>query len=113
MIMHHLDPEGQVKWYWTLYNLPAETSSLPRNANGIGILGNNGVNRRVGYAPPHSKGPGEKKYTLTVYALSAPLELAEAPSAVNRAALLRAMEGRILAQASLDVTYTRPGDSRK
>lgn len=112
VIMHHLDPAGQVKWYWTLYNLPAETTDLPKDASGIGVLGSNGVNRRIGYAPPHSKGPGDKTYTLTIYALSSPLDLREPPQSVDRAVLLRAMEGRILGQASLDVTCTRSGNSR-
>ena len=75
VIMHHLDPAGRTKWYWTLYNIPAEQRALPANAHDIGVLGSNGINRRVGYAPPHSKGPGAKSYTLTLYALSAPLQI--------------------------------------
>ena len=26
--MHHLDPEGRTKWYWTLYNIPASVDHL-------------------------------------------------------------------------------------
>jgi len=107
IIMHHIDPEGQMKWYWTLYNIPADARSLPKNAHGLGTLGNNSVDRRIGYAPPHSKGPGAKTYILTAYALSAPLQIAMAPTDVNRAVLLAAIKDRILDSAELKVVYTR------
>ena len=64
VIMHHIPGPGTTKWYWVLYNIPADVTSLPKNVKGIGTLGNNSVNRELGYAPPHSKGPGPKKYTL-------------------------------------------------
>lgn len=60
LIMHHVDPAGEIKWYWTLYNIPPHVRSLSKNVQDIGVLGNNSVNRRVGDAPPHSKGPGAK-----------------------------------------------------
>jgi phosphatidylethanolamine-binding protein (PEBP) family uncharacterized protein len=107
VIMHHIDPEGIAKWYWTLYNIPADVRSLPKNVQGIGTLGNNGVNRRIGYAPPHSKGPGAKTYVLTAYALSAPLEISATPSDVSREVLLAAMKDRILDIAELKVVYDR------
>ena len=110
VIMHHVDPEGRTKWYWTLYNLPAEQRALPANAQGVGVLGNNGINRRLGYAPPHSKGPGAKTYTLTLYALSAPLRLGVPPSEVNREVLLQAMQGLVLAEAELKFVSTRQSD---
>jgi phosphatidylethanolamine-binding protein (PEBP) family uncharacterized protein len=109
VIMHHIDPEGKAKWYWTLYNIPADVHGLPKNVQGVGTLGNNGINRRVGYAPPHSKGPGAKSYILTAYALSAPVEISAAPSEVNREVLLAAMKDRILDSAELKVVYTRNG----
>jgi phosphatidylethanolamine-binding protein (PEBP) family uncharacterized protein len=108
--MHHLDPEGRTKWYWTLYNIPAAVDHLEKNSRGVGTLGNNGITRREGYAPPHSKGPGAKTYVITLYALSAPLEMAEPPARVNREVLLAAMEGKVLGSVDLRVNYTRPGD---
>ena len=107
VIMHHIDPEGKTKWYWTLYNLSADTRSLPKNVQGIGTLGNNSVNGRTGYAPPHSKGPGDKTYILTVYALSAPLQITVPPSETTREVLLAAMKGKILASSELPVVYAR------
>jgi Raf kinase inhibitor-like YbhB/YbcL family protein len=109
VIMHHLDAEGRTKWYWTIYNIPAEQRALPANAHGIGVLGSNGINRRVGYAPPHSKGPGAKSYTLTLYALSAPLQIELSPQEVDRDVLLRAMQGLVLAEAELKIVSTRQG----
>ena len=107
LIMHHEAPD-QTKWYWILYDLPAETHSLPKNVKGIGTLGNNSVNRRTEYAPPHSKGPGAKTYVLTVYALSAPPQITVPPAEVNREVLLAAMKHKVLATAELSVSYSRP-----
>jgi phosphatidylethanolamine-binding protein (PEBP) family uncharacterized protein len=108
VIMHHIDPEGVVKWYWTLYNLPADTRSLPKNVSGVGTLGSNSINRQIAYAPPHSQGPGLKTYILTIYALSAPLALSVPPAAVSRDVLLAAMKDLTLGSAELRVNYTRP-----
>lgn len=107
LLMHHLDPEGVEKWYWILYAIPADATSLARNQTTLGIPGNNSVNGQVGYAPPHSKGPGTKTYVYTLYALSAPLVLAGGSATVDRAALLAALAGKVLATAELSVTYTR------
>ena len=107
VIMHHVDPQGKTKWYWTLYNIPGGITNLPKNVTGIGILGNNSINGQVGYAPPHSKGPGPKTYVYTVYALSNPVEIAVQPAEVTRDVLLSAMKDRSLATAELKVVYTR------
>ncbi|VGO21066.1 YbhB/YbcL family Raf kinase inhibitor-like protein [Pontiella sulfatireligans] len=114
VIMHHIAPD-QTKWYWILYNIPATTTALPRNApGGVGMLGNNSVNGRTEYAPPHSKGPGPKTYIYTVYALSAPVSVSVAPEKVNRDVLLTAMKGKILATAELETVYERKvGDNRE
>ncbi len=109
VIMHHVDPEGVIKWYWILYNIPADVQSLPKNVKGVGTLGNNSVDDRIGYAPPHSKGPGPKTYVLTVYALSAPVQVSVPPSRVNREVLLAAMKDLILDSAELKVVYDRTG----
>ena len=107
IIMHHLDPEGKTKWYWVLYNIPAEVRSLSENVRHVGILGNNSINGRVGYAPPHSKGPGPKTYVYTVYALSEPVKLDVPPSEVSREVLLAGMKEDILAMVELKVVYSR------
>ena len=111
LIMHHVDPKGVTKWYWTLYNIPAETTSLPKGAKGVGQQGNNSVNKRAEYAPPHSKGPGVKTYTCTLYALSEPLTLNAAPEQITRDVLLGTMTGKVLGRAELKFTYTRPASA--
>ncbi|MEI6165719.1 MAG: hypothetical protein WCS52_00845 [bacterium] len=108
VIMHHIDPQGKTKWYWVLYNIPPETRSLPRNVKDVGVLGNNSVNNRIGYAPPHSKGPGAKTYVYTVYALSEAPRISVAPDQVSREVLLAAMHDTILATGELRVVYSRP-----
>ena len=108
VIMHHIAPDNEIKWYWTLYNIPAAVLSLPRNVTGIGTLGNNSVNGQVGYEPPCSQGPGNKTYIFTVYALSAPVEITASPPEVTREVLLAAMSDRTLATAELPVVYARP-----
>lgn len=108
LIMHHVAPDG-IKWYWTLYNIPATVHSLPRNVKGVGTLGNNSINERTEYAPPKSKGPGPKTYIYTVYALSSPVQLSVSPTQVSREVLLAAMKDRTLASAELRVVYSRPG----
>lgn len=72
-----------------------------------GAGANNSINGKVGYAPPHSKGPGDKTYVLTAYALSEPLQLTLRPSEVTRDVLLAAMKGKVLASSELRVIYAR------
>ena len=109
LIMHHIPGPGDLKWYWTLYNIPADAHGLPKNVQGVGTLGNNSIHGDLGYAPPHSKGPGPKTYIFTVYALSAPLQISVRPAQVSRAVLLAAMQDKILDSAELHVVYTREG----
>lgn len=110
LIMHHVAPDG-TKWYWTLYDIPAGATDLPRNVRGVGKLGTNSVNRRCEYAPPHSKGPGDKTYVYTLYALSSPIELDVERVDVDRDVLLAAMKDRVLASAQLTVIYARDASS--
>jgi len=107
LVMHHVDPEGVIKWYWVLYDIPAATTSLPENVTGVGTLGNNSVNPVVGYAPPCSVGPGAKTYTYTLYALSAPPVITVPPADVSREVLLAAIADRTLGSAQLNVVYSR------
>jgi len=112
LVMHHIDPEGMTKWYWVIYNIPLNTTNLPKNVKGVGILGNNSVNGRAEFAPPHSKGGTPKRYIVTVYALSSPAAFNIAPEKVSRQVLLDAIKGSILDSAELSVIYTRPSDAK-
>jgi len=102
LIMDHVAPGGDKKWYWTVYDIPAKVTSLPKDSQSVGKIGT-GFKGEVGYEPPHSKGPGAKTYVLTMYALSAPIEVAGTPGRVE---LLEAMKGKVLATTSLRVVHT-------
>ncbi len=110
LIMSHVPGPGDMKWYWTLYDIPATTSSLAKAATGVGKVGT-GFKGQVGYEPPHSKGPGKKIYTLTLYALSDSPKLSAPPAQVNRENLLAAIKDITLGSTDLNVTYTRSGES--
>lgn len=107
LVMHHLDPEGKTKIYWLMTDIDPKTTSVAKNATDFGKMGLSTVRHRVEYAPPHSKGPGLKKYVLTLFALSTKLNLADAAQPVTIEALLPAMKGKVLGAADLNVTYTR------
>jgi len=80
---------------------------VPKNVRDVGTLGNNSVNGRRKYAPPHSKGPGDKTYMYSLYALSSPIKLDVEPAEVRLDVLLAAMENKMLASAQLRAVYTR------
>jgi phosphatidylethanolamine-binding protein (PEBP) family uncharacterized protein len=107
--MHTVPVPNESHWYWVLYNIPSDVSSLVKNAIGVGTLGNNSVNKKTEYAPPCSKGSGPKLYTYTIYALSAPPQFDIPASQVSRDFLLSAIKDRILDAAELNVYYSRQG----
>jgi phosphatidylethanolamine-binding protein (PEBP) family uncharacterized protein len=108
VLMDHVPPEGGHHWYWVMWDIPSNTTSLAKNASGAGYVGGNSVNSSVGYAPPCSKGPGQKTYTVTVFALSAQPALPHMSTpTVSRDALLKAISRITLAKGTLNVTYTR------
>jgi gluconolactonase len=108
VVMHHVAPDNTIHWYWVVYNLSANVTSLAKNVDlsSMGSLGNNSVNDRNEYAPPCSKGPGDKEYIYTVYALSAQPQITTSP--VNREVLLNAIQDITLGSAELRVVYARP-----
>jgi phosphatidylethanolamine-binding protein (PEBP) family uncharacterized protein len=107
VIMHHIASPTDIHWYWVLYNIPANVTSLPRNVTGIGTLGTNSVNDKTEYSPPCSQGPGIKAYTYTVYALSKNPSLSVSSDLVTREVLLNAIGGITLASAKMTVYYSR------
>lgn len=99
----HESPDGP-KSYWVVYGIPATVTSLPKNSRTLGTLGLNGKGRAA-YDPMCSKGPGVKNYHISVYALSAPPQLA--PGSASREALLAAITETTLAEGTLTFTYER------
>ncbi len=108
LIMDHKAPGDEMKSYWVIWNIPTTISEISKNETNIGKTGV-GFRGRLGYEPPHSKGPGPKTYTLTLYALSDTLKLNLPPTNVTREVLLEAMKDRVLATASLNVIRTNSG----
>lgn len=109
--MHHIPGPRDKHVYLVVYNLPANVTSLGKNARGIGAWGVNTVNGRPEYTPPCSKGPGAKTYTMTVYALSSEPTLALS-GRVTMDMLLDAIKDKTLATATLDVSYARSGNAQ-
>jgi phosphatidylethanolamine-binding protein (PEBP) family uncharacterized protein len=101
----HIPKNGGTKSYWVVYHIPADVTSLPKNAKGIGKDGYNGK-KQAGYDPMCSKGLGVKEYHVTVYALSAEPKFAS--DKVNRADLLAAFKDITVAQGTLSFKYERP-----
>lgn len=112
IVMDHLAPGNDMKCYWTMWDIPANVTSLPKNTRDIGKLGP-GFKGALGYEPPHSQGPGLKNYTIHIYALSVPPKLDKPQREVTREVLLNAIKDSILDSAVLKVTYTRPGGEKK
>lgn len=109
VIMHHVAAPEEIHWYWVLYNIPADVTSLPKNVSGIGTLGNNINNGLVEYSPPCSQGPGDKEYIYTVYALSAQPQITVPAEEVDRDTLLAAIQNITLASAEIHTIYARLG----
>ncbi len=110
LTMHHFDPTGNKHVYWVLYNIPANVQSLPTNASGIGTMGINTVNRRNAYAPPCSKGPGPKKYLITLYAVSNQVLSGNTQGMITMDDVMRDIETTKLDSSLLTVTYSRPSN---
>jgi phosphatidylethanolamine-binding protein (PEBP) family uncharacterized protein len=106
--MHHIPGPGDKHVYLVVYNIPADVHGLAKNSKDVGTFGINTVNGQQEYTPPCSKGPGPKKYTMTVYALSAAPKIEQPADAVTMDILLAAIKDTTLATAEINVTYSRP-----
>jgi len=91
--------------YFNLFAIPVTTRSLESGKLSPGVVGLNFKSKTPGYEPPCSQGPGSKNYTITVYALSFIPNLA--PGDATQSNLIKAIDGKILAQGKLVTTYSR------
>ena len=107
VLMDHQPAPDEWHWYWALWGISASTTSLSAGTTGGAIVGTNSVNPDLAYAPPCSKGPGPKKYTLTVFALSDEVHVTD-PRSVDRTVFLATVKPITLARASITVSYSRP-----
>ncbi|NBU58052.1 MAG: YbhB/YbcL family Raf kinase inhibitor-like protein [Actinobacteria bacterium] len=94
-------------FYLTIFNIPKTVNSIASGATNIGILGQNFQGKAPGYTPPCSQGPGAKKYSIYLYALSSKLTLSLSATEATESSLLTAMTGKVISSASLDVFYSR------
>lgn len=104
------DPDAPMGvWvHWVIFNLPADTRELPEHVPPQKTLANGakqGTNdfRKIGYGGPCPPS-GEHRYFFKLYALDAKLNL---DAGIKKADLLKAMEGRILAESKLLGKYRR------
>ena len=104
------DPDAPMGTFvhWVLYNLPADITQLAENIPAVDTLPNTakqGVSdfRRTGYGGPCPPS-GAHRYFFKIYALDAKLDV---PARVDKADLLKAMKGHVLAQGQLIGKYKR------
>lgn len=107
VVMHHITRDNDTHVYMVVANIPGACRELIRGDTSVGTWGQNTVNRKNMYAPPCSQGPGEKTYTITLYALSTEPKL-PVGQALTRDALLAQIKDSTIAAATLAVKYSRP-----
>jgi len=99
------DPDAPAgTWvHWVVWNIPPQTREIPENGLPAGAV--QGLNdwKRNSYGGPCPPS-GTHRYFFRLYALDATLNLA---ATTSKAALLRAMQGHIIAQGELMGTYRR------
>lgn len=105
------DPDAPVgTWvHWVIYNIPEVSRGLPEGVSGLEVLedgSRQGITdfRRTGYGGPCPPPGKPHRYFFKLYALDIVLDL---EGKIAKDALLDAMEGHILAEATLIGTYKR------
>lgn len=95
-------PAGKVWDHWVVWNLPAETTTIPADwdASGDATEGANDYGE-TGYGGPNPP-DGEHTYRFVAYALDTRLDL---PVGATKSDLESAMEGHVLAEDTLEGTY--------
>lgn len=110
VIMHHITRDNDAHVYMVIANVPASATGVTCGEAMVGTWGQNTVNRGNRYAPPCSQGPGDKTYTITLYALSAEAVLPKG-SPLTRDTLLAAIKETTVATAVLEGTFARVTDA--
>ena len=109
LIVDDPDAPGHTWVHWVMYNLPPQTSELAQGVRREDLPSGTreGLNdwHRTGYGGPCPPS-GRHRYFLKLYALDVALPDLGMP---DKAALERAMQGHILAQAELIGTYRKQG----
>ncbi|OGG77904.1 kinase inhibitor [Candidatus Kaiserbacteria bacterium RIFCSPLOWO2_01_FULL_52_12b] len=99
-----LRPDG-VFDHWVLYNIPADTTSVPEGGaagtEGLNGAGNTGY---TGPCPPSHYEPSEHRYVFKLYALSDSLSL---PAGATKAEVLSTLAPHLIAETELIGRYSR------
>ena len=95
--------------HWIVFNLPPDTTSLPKGVPTTPKLPNGAIQGTTDYGRPGYDGPcpppgKPHRYYFKVFALDTMLDL---DSSAEKPDLLKAMQGHILAQGALMGTYKR------
>ena len=104
------DPDAPMgTWvHWVLFNIPTSAREWPENTPTDAILPNGALQGNTSARSHGYHGPcppsGTHRYFFKLYALDTLLSL---PSSADKADLLAAMEGHILAQAELMGTFSK------
>jgi Raf kinase inhibitor-like YbhB/YbcL family protein len=106
-----LDADGFV--HWVVYDIPANLSGLPENVpkqpqpqvNGAQVKQGENNFRGVGYGGPAPPQGETHRYQFTVYALS--VDTLNLPAGTTLQQVTQAMQGKILATATLTGTFRR------
>jgi Raf kinase inhibitor-like YbhB/YbcL family protein len=105
LIMDDPDAPGGTYVHWVLANLPAAEKGLSSGQNlPAGAIQGTNSSGRSGYTGPCPPAGKAHHYIFTLYAVDLVLALDAAP---NKAGLLSALEGHILAIGQLVGTYQR------
>lgn len=93
---------GKIWDHWVIWNIMPQTTNITEDSVPKGIVGMNSGGRQA-YGPPCPPN-GEHQYFFKLYALNTLLDL---PFNSSQTAVMKAMEGHILAQAELSGVYSR------
>jgi phosphatidylethanolamine-binding protein (PEBP) family uncharacterized protein len=91
--------------YLILFNIPPTVTSISGGSKEIGTFGQNFQGKSLGYTPPCSQGPGAKKYTITLYALTSPISLTAQEATL--ATVQDAVKGKVISTSIIDGSYSR------
>jgi hypothetical protein len=94
--------------HWVVFNIPATVREIEENTGTLGMLGKNTSGRMsyTGPCPPDR----EHRYFFKLYALDALLKIGPGAS---KKEVEEAMEGHIVAKATLMGKYCRPANRGK
>jgi Raf kinase inhibitor-like YbhB/YbcL family protein len=113
LILDDPDAPTSEPWvHWVIYKLPAATEGLPEGVPPLprpgtipgALQGRNSWNSAGYRGPAPPKGHGVHRYFFKLYALDLALDLTEG---LDKARLLKAIAGHVVAEAELMGTYQR------